>query len=96
MSCTPSSIGWHLKNGIVGWGIDPSGSVRVDIPIADSLQEQLDLRDRAVHDPSIIMPQGKNLDRLVNEENSFGKIKLAKVEKSISLMGDYYMRKEIL
>ena len=96
MSCTPSSIGWHLGNGVVGWGTDPSGSIRVDIPIADSLEEQLDLRERAIKDPSLVMPTGKNLQRLIDEENSFGPIKLPKVEKAIDSMGKYYMRKEIV
>ena len=96
MSCTPSSIGWHLGNGVVGWGVDPSGSIRVDIPIADSLEEQLDLRERALKDTSLVMPEGKNLQRLIDEENSFGPIKILKVEKAIDLMGDYYMRKDIV
>ena len=96
MSCTPSSIGWHLRNGVVGWGVDPSGSIRVDIPICDSLEEQLDLRERAIKDPSLVMPEGKNLQRLIDEENSFGPIKLPKVEKAINSMGDYYMRKHII
>lgn len=96
MSCTPSSIGWHLGNGIVGWGLDSSGSVRVDIPIADSLEEQLDLRELALKDPSLIIPPVKNAEKLVLEENSFGPIKIKKVEQAISLMGDYYMRRHLL
>tara|TARA_B110000285_G_C15137569_1_gene628185 strand:- start:324 stop:929 length:606 start_codon:yes stop_codon:yes gene_type:complete len=96
MSCTPSSIGWHLGNGVVGWGVDSSGSIRVDIPICGSLEEQLDLRERALHDPSLVMPTGKQAEALIKEEHSFGKIKIIKVEKAIDTMGDYYMRRHLL
>lgn len=96
MSCTPSSLGWHLGNGIVGWGVDTSGSIRVDIPICDSLEEQLELREFALKHPSLITPTGKSAEKLVSEENSFGPIKIKKVEQAISLMGDYYMRRHLL
>jgi len=96
MSCTPSSIGWHMKNGIVGWAVDPSGSIRVDIPICDSQEEQLALREDALTNPSLVLPPEKFAQKLASEENSFGPIKIIKVEKSIETMGDYYMRKEIL
>ena len=96
MSCTPSSIGWHFRNGIVGWGVDPTGSIRVDIPICDSLQEQTELRERSIENVSLVMPEGKPLQRLIDEENSFGPKKIIKVENAIDFMGDYYMRKEIV
>ena len=30
MSCTPTSVTWHKKNGTICWAVDPSGSLRVD------------------------------------------------------------------
>ena len=96
MSCTPSSIGWHLKNGVVGWGTDPTGSIRVDMPLMATQQEQLDLRDLAMYDPALVMPMGKPHSRLIDENNSFGPRKLPVVEKAIDRMGDYYMRRKLL
>lgn len=96
MSCTPSSIGWHFRNGIVGWGTDPTGSIRVDIPICDSRQEQIELRERAIECPILVMPEGKAKDRLAKEENSFGPKKIIQVENAIDFMGMCYMRKHIV
>lgn len=96
MSCTPASIGWHTQNGIIGWGVDPSGSIRVDIPIADSQLRQLELREKALDNPSLVMPPEKNAAKLSKEENSFGPRKLPVVEKSIDTLGKYYLRRHLL
>ena len=95
MSCTPASIGWHMKNGIVGWAVDPSGSIRVDVPIMPTQQEQLDLRELAVIDPSVVMPPTKQANKLRLEENSFGPRKLPVVEKAIDAVGQYYLRRHL-
>ena len=95
MSCTPSSIGWHMRNGIVGWAVDPSGSIRVDVPIMPTKQEQLDLRELAVIDPSVVMPPTKQANKLRLEENSFGPRKLPVVEKAIDAVGQYYLRRHL-
>jgi len=93
MSCTPSSIGWHMKNGIIGWGTDPSGSIRVDIPIKPTREEQLELRDNWKDNLDYILPPGKNRVRLRDEENSFGPKKQPKVDEAIDKVGEFYLRK---
>jgi hypothetical protein len=93
MSCTPSSIGWHMRNGIIGWGTDPSGSIRVDVPIKKTLDEQLELRYNWRDNLDYILPPGKNRTRLRDEENSFGPKKILKVEEAIEKVGEFYLRK---
>jgi len=93
MSCTPSSIGWHMKNGIIGWGTDPSGSIRVDIPIMKTLEDQLKLRENWEENINWIIPPEKNRSRLKDEENSFGPRKKPKVEEAIDTVGDFYLRR---
>ena len=96
MSCTPSSIGWHYRNGIVGWAVDPTGSIRVDVPICRTQEGQLRLRDAALETPSLVMPTGKQAEKLRSEENSFGPKKIIQVEKAIETMGEFYMRKHLI
>ena len=93
MSCTPSSIGWHKRNGIVGWAIDPSGSIRVDVPICETQEEQLALRERAIDNPWLVMPPERKSIQLRAEHNSFGKIKQPKVDQAIDTLGDFWLRK---
>ena len=96
MSCTPSSIGWHMKNGIVGWGTDPSGSIRVDIPMMSDQQSQLDLRVSALSDISLVIPPEKQGLKLLSEENNFGPRKLPIVEHTIETVGEFYFRKHLM
>ena len=93
MSCTPSSIGWHKRNGIVGWAIDPSGSIRVDVPICETQEEQLALRERAVDNPWLVMPPERKSIQLRAEHNSFGKVKQPKVDQAIDTLGEFWLRK---
>ena len=44
ISCTPSSVTWHMKNGLVFWAVDPTGSLRSDQPLFKSREEQLMFR----------------------------------------------------
>ena len=96
MSCTPSSIGWHYRNGIVGWAVDPSGSIRVDVPICETQADQLALRNGAIHRPELVMPPAKQQIKLAEEENSFGPKKIIQVEKAIETMGEFYMRRHLI
>lgn len=93
MSCTPSSIGWHMGNGIIGWGTDPSGSIRVDIPIMKNIEDQVSLRDKWKENIDNITPPDKNRTKLREENNSFGPRKLPKVEEAIDKVGKYYLRR---
>ena len=95
MSCTPSSVTWHKRNGTIFWAVDPSGSLRVDQPLFPTIQEQLAFRERAVNDPSISLPVTKVLDKLKEEgveSHGFGQKKIDKVETAISSVGEYWLR----
>ncbi len=94
MSCTPSSIGWHYGNGIIGWGVDATGSIRVDIPIRPTRQEQLLFRDSCLIDDSLfeLLPPEKAIKALLKENPTFGKKKTAQVEESKKVMGEFYLR----
>jgi hypothetical protein len=92
MSCTTSSIGWHYRNGIIGWGVDPTGSIRVDIPLRPTLQEQLELRNNFEDNKFEIIPKKKVAIRLLGENVSFGKRKEIEVDNSRQVMGEHYRR----
>jgi len=94
MSCTPSSIGWHYGNGIIGWGVDATGSIRVDIPLRPTRQEQLMFRDSCLIDDSLfeLLPPEKAIKALLKENPTFGKKKTAQLEESKKVMGEFYLR----
>lgn len=95
MSCTPSSIGWHYKNGILGYGVDPSGSIRVDMPIEPTKELQLALREGWKTNPEYVLPPAKILEKLLKENPTFGVKKSAQVKQSIDTMGEYYLRESL-
>ena len=95
MSCTPSSIGWHYRNGIIGYGVDPSGSIRVDMPIEPTKEMQLALREGWKTNPEYVLPPAKSLEKLLKENPTFGVKKSAQVKQSIDTMGEYYLRESL-
>jgi hypothetical protein len=90
MSCTPESIGWHDKNGIIGWGIDPSGSIRVDIPIFRTQKQQLECRKAGLTSDTI--PPIEARRKFLKESYSFGVRKQKKIDEAISVLGENFMR----
>jgi hypothetical protein len=99
LSCTPSSVTWHARNGLVFWGVDPSGSLRSDQPLFRSRQEQIDFRDRAIKDPSIALPDAKVCEKLSCEgidDHGFGKKKYAATQKAIDSVGEFWLRDALL
>lgn len=96
ISCTPSSITWHLRNGLVFWAVDPSGSLRSDQPLFSTREEQLEFRDKAVVTPSIAKPTNprviEQLKREAPEVHGFGNKKMSATEEAISAVGKYWLR----
>ena len=95
MSCTPSSVTWHMKNGTIFWAVDPSGSLRCDVPIFPNLHEQLTFREMALKDHSIALPPQTVIEKLKTESpnaHGFGRNKMLKIEEAIKSVGAYYMR----
>lgn len=95
MSCTPSSVTWHKRNGTLFWGVDPSGSLRCNVPIFPNLHEQLTFRELAVKDPDSALPDSKTREQLKSdslESHGFGAKKTEKVEQAINDVGEYWLR----
>lgn len=95
MSCTPSSVTWHMRNGTMFWGVDPSGSLRCDVPIFPNQHEALTFRELALKDPTVALPPSKVMDKLKEEgieAHGFGAKKTEKVETAIGAVGEYWMR----
>ena len=92
MSCTPTSISWHNGNGIIGWGVDNTGSIRVDIPIKGSREEQLEFRVNFKDHFDELFPPSKSSDALKKENHTFGVKKTEQVESSKAVLGKYYLR----
>ena len=98
MSCTPSSVTWHKRNGTIFWAVDPSGSLRCDVPIFPNQHEQLTFREIAVKDPSVALPSEKVIDKLKVESlesHGFGVKKTAQVQEAIMAVGDFWLRKNL-
>jgi hypothetical protein len=92
MSCTPKSIGWHYGNGIIGWGVDATGSIRVDIPLRKTREEQLALRADYKNNMEEIMPPEKAIKVLLKENPKFGMKKDTQVRASKEQLGKHYLR----
>lgn len=95
MSCTPTSVTWHMRNGTIFWAVDPSGSLRCDVPIFPNKHEALTFREVAVKDPSMALPPEKVVAKLKEEgieAHGFGAKKTATVEEAIEAVGDYWLR----
>jgi hypothetical protein len=96
ISCTPSSVSWHMRNGLVFWAVDPTGSLRSDQPLFKTREEQLIFQKLAVDDPSIALPTNpKVIQQLQNESlesHKFGNKKKEATEEAIAKVGKYWLR----
>tara|TARA_R100000388_G_scaffold90620_3_gene72093 strand:+ start:4032 stop:4703 length:672 start_codon:yes stop_codon:yes gene_type:complete len=94
ISCTPESIGWHKKNGLVFWGVDKQGSLKSDQPLKRTREEQIRFRDKAVIDPGIAKPDEKVCEKLKNEQIENVKLNPkqgVRTWNAIKNVGDYYL-----
>lgn len=95
ISCTPESVTWHLRNGLIFWAVDPSGSLRSDQPLFSTRKEQCEFRERAILDPYIALPNSKVCEKLIEESlesHGFGIKKTTKTQEAIDAVGKYWMR----
>lgn len=99
ISCTPTSVTWHKRNGLVFWAVDPSGSLRSDQPLMPTREQQLELRENALIDPELVIPTDtKVLEQLRNESlesHKFGQKKTTTVLTAINDVGEYWMREAL-
>lgn len=99
ISCTPSSVTWHYRNGLIFWAVDPTGSLRSDQPLFASRAEQLSFRSAAIGDPVKVLPPHKARDQFRKEglENyKWGTKKKAKTQAAIDAVGDAWLRDALL
>lgn len=98
LSCTPDSIGFHKKNGLVFWSVDKQGSLRSDQPLLPSIEEQIALREKALRDPSLVMPEFKVCQKLKTEDLEYlhlSERKLIQTYEAILSVEKYWLRKSL-
>lgn len=100
ISCTPSSITWHKRNGLIFWAVDPTGSLRSDQPLFPSIREQCTFRATAINVPHLALPKDPKVIKQLFDESleshGFGKKKTATVEEAISSVGEFWMRDKLI
>ena len=98
LSCTPDSIGFHIKNGLVFWSVDNSGSLRSDQPLLESAEQQIKLREKSLSEPNLVMPEKKVCEKLKKEDIENLKLsqnKLLKTYDAIQKADKYWLRKHL-
>ena len=95
LSCTPSSITWHMRNGLIFWSVDKQGSLRSDQPLKRSINEQVDFREYALTQPSVALPDKKTRMKLREEDVEtlqLSQKKILETYKAIQKVGEYWFR----
>lgn len=98
LSCTPSSVTWHKRNGLIFWAVDPSGSLRSDQPLFSTREAQILFRSNAINDPSIAIPPKKAAEQFLKEgidDHKFGIKRRQKTQDAIQAAGDSWMREAL-
>ena len=99
ISCTPSSVTWHYRNGLIFWAVDPTGSLRSDQPLYATRAEQIAFRDFAIACPSQALPPPKVREQFRKEgldNYDWGSKKKAKTQAAIDAVGDAWLRDALL
>ena len=99
ISCTPSSVTWHCRNGLIFWAVDPTGSLRSDQPLFPTRAEQVAYRDNAVVNPISALPPYKARDQFRAEgldSYSWGAKKKAKTQAAIEAVGKAWLREALM
>ena len=95
ISCTPDSLGWHIRNGLVFWGVDKQGSLKSDQPLFSTRDEQIKFRHKAINNPEIALPDTKVIQKLKQtnlEELNLSANKIQKTINAINKYKLYYLR----
>ena len=99
ISCTPSSVSWHLRNGLVFWAVDPTGSLRSDQPLFATRAEQITYRDYAIVNPLQALPPYKAREQFRAEgleSYKWGDKKKAKSQAAIDAVGKAWLREALM
>jgi hypothetical protein len=99
ISCTPSSVSWHNRNGLVFWAVDPTGSLRSDQPLFATRAEQIAFRDKAIVSPLQALPPAKARVQFLAEgleSYKWGEKKKAKTQTAIDTVGKSWLREALM
>jgi hypothetical protein len=99
ISCTPSSVTWHNKNGLIFWAVDPTGSLRSDQPLFPTRAEQIAYRDFAIVNPLQALPPQKARTQFRAEgleSYKWGEKKKAKTKTAIDAVGKSWLRDALM
>jgi hypothetical protein len=99
ISCTPSSVTWHYKNGLIWWAVDPTGSLRSDQPLFATRAEQIAYRDFAIVNPLQCLPPYKARDQFRTEgleAYKWGEKKKARTKTAIDAVGKAWLRDALM
>jgi len=99
ISCTPSSVSWHLRNGLVFWAVDPTGSLRSDQPLFATRADQIAYRDNAIVNPLQALPPYKAREQFRAEgleSYTWGEKKKAKSQAAIDAVGKAWLREALM
>ena len=99
ISCTPSSVTWHYKNGLIWWAVDPTGSLRSDQPLFPTRAEQIAYRDFAIVNPLQALPPYKAREQFLAEgleSYKWGDKKKAKTQTAINAVGKAWLREALM
>jgi hypothetical protein len=99
ISCTPTSVTWHLRNGLVFWAVDPTGSLRSDQPLFATRAEQIAWRDTAIVSPLQSLPPYKAREQFRKEgldSYKWGDKKKAKTKEAIEYVGKAWLRDALM
>lgn len=99
ISCTPTSVTWHYRNGLVFWAVDPTGSLRSDQPLFPTRAEQVAWRDQAIVYPLQALPPQKAREQFRREgldNYDWGEKKKAKTQAAIDAVGKAWLRDALM
>ena len=95
ISCTPSSVTWHMRNGLLFWAVDPTGSLRSDQKLFATRQEQIAHQNFSITNPLQSLPPQKVREQFLKEgidDHKFGPKKKAKTQAAIDSVGKLWLR----
>lgn len=93
-SCIASSVTWHIKNGLIFWAIDPTGSLKTDQPLFSSTEAQREARKSFLKNPKLALPRRDVIQDLVQSHPtnfSFGGPKTKCVNDAIESAGETWL-----
>ena len=100
ISCTPDSVTWHNRNGLVFFAVDPTGSLRSDQRLFATPEQQREYREYVIERISIGLPKDPKIieqfQRESLESHGFGAKKTERVKNAIKAVGSSWVRQDFM